>query len=444
MDNIVIKGAKIINEGNIQEKDLYIKKGRIEKIGSVLPAERVREINAEGLFLMPGIIDDQVHFREPGLIHKGDIASESKAAAAGGVTSYMEMPNTKPVASTIELLEEKYGIAHRCSYANYSFYLGATENNIDEIKKLDPNSNAGVKIFMGSSTGDLLVDDDRALEKIFAESPCLIATHCEDEALYRKRLEEYKVKFCDEIPAYCHEYIRSAEGCLLSSTKAANLATRFDSRLHILHISTLDEIALFRNDVPLSDKKITAEVCVHHLYFDSEDYAELGNKIKCNPSIKAPENRKALMKALLEDKLDVVATDHAPHLLVEKIGSYLTAASGLPLVQQSLQIMLGFYHEDIISLENIVRKMCHAPADCFKVKERGYIREGYFADLVLFDPNELTLLQKEDLLYKCGWSPLEEFQLRGWVHSTFVNGYPIYDHGRFTSFKAGQRLEYNR
>ena len=444
MDNIVIKGAKIINEGNIQEKDLYIKKGRIEKIGSVFPAERVREINAEGLFLMPGIIDDQVHFREPGLIHKADIASESKAAAAGGVTSYMEMPNTKPVASTIELLEEKYGIAHRCSYANYSFYLGATENNIDEIKKLDPNSNAGVKIFMGSSTGDLLVDDDRALEKIFAESPCLIATHCEDEALYRKRLEEYKVKFCDEIPAYCHEYIRSAEGCLLSSIKAANLATRFDSRLHILHISTLDEIALFRNDVPLSDKKITAEVCVHHLYFDSEDYAELGNKIKCNPSIKAPENRKALMKALLEDKLDVVATDHAPHLLVEKIGSYLTAASGLPLVQQSLQIMLGFYHEDIISLENIVRKMCHAPADCFKVKERGYIREGYFADLVLFDPNELTLLQKEDLLYKCGWSPLEEFQLRGWVHSTFVNGYPIYDHGRFTSFKAGQRLEYNR
>ncbi len=444
MDNIVIKGAKIINEGKILEQDLYIKQGRIEKIGSLSSPERVREINADGLYLMPGIIDDQVHFREPGFIHKADIASESKAAVAGGVTSFMEMPNTRPVASTIDLLEEKYNIAHRSSYANYSFYLGATEHNLDEIIKLDPARNAGVKIFMGSSTGDLLVDNDEALEKIFDRAPCLIATHCEDELLYKKRLEEYKIKFCDEIPAYCHEYIRSAEGCLLSSSKAVGLAKKFGSRLHILHISTLDEIQLFRNDIPLKDKKITSEVCVHHLYFDSDDYAELGNKIKCNPSIKAPENRKALLKALLEDKLDVLATDHAPHLLVEKIGSYLNAASGLPLVQQSLQIMLGFYHEDLISLENIIRKMCHAPADCFNVKERGYIREGYFADLVLFDPNELTTLQKEDLLYKCGWSPLENFQLRGWVHSTFVNGYPIYDHGRFTSFKAGCRLEYLR
>lgn len=444
MDNIVIRGAKIINEEKIHQLDVYIKHGRIEKIGSISPSERVREINADDLYLMPGIIDDQVHFRDPGLIHKADIGSESKAAVAGGVTSFMEMPNTKPVASTIDLLEEKYNIAHRSSYANYSFYLGATEHNIDEVKRIDPAKNAGVKIFMGSSTGDLLVDDDRALENIFAESPCLIATHCEDEALFRKHLEEYKIKFCDEIPAYCHEYIRSAEGCLMSSTKAVGLATRFGSRLHILHISTLDEISLFRNDIPLKEKKITSEVCVHHLYFDSEDYAELGNKIKCNPSIKAPENRKALMKALLEDKLDVIATDHAPHLLVEKIGSYLNAASGLPLIQQSLQIMLGFYHEDTISLETIVRKMCHAPADCFNVKERGYIREGYFADLVLFDPNELSLLQNESLLYKCGWSPLEDFQLRGWVHSTYVNGYPIYDHGRFTSFKAGSRLEYLR
>lgn len=444
MQNIILRGGKIINEGKITEQDIFIKNQRIEKIGTINGDLKAKEINAEGLYIMPGIIDDQVHFREPGYTYKADIASESRAAVAGGVTSFMEMPNTKPSASTIDLLEKKYLIGANTSFANYSFYLGATENNLEEIQRLDPNRNAGVKIFMGSSTGDLLVDNEKALDIIFSNSPALIATHCEDEALYKQRLEEYKVRFCDNIPAYCHEYIRSAEGCLLSSSKAVHLAKKHGSRLHILHITTSDELSLFRNDIPLKDKTITSEVCVHHLYFDSTDYDELGNKIKCNPSIKAPENRMALMQALLDDRLDIVATDHAPHTLSEKIGNYIQAASGLPLIQQSLQIMLGFYHENLISLDQMVRKMCHAPADCFKVKDRGYIREGYFADLVLFDPNELSVLQKEDILYKCGWSPLEGFQLRGWVHTTFVNGYPIYDHGRFTDFQSGMRLEFDR
>lgn len=443
-DNTLILGAKVINEGSIQETDVLIRKGRIVRIGSERSQEKVTEVNAEGLYLMPGIIDDQVHFREPGYTHKADISSESRAAIAGGVTSFMEMPNTKPVASTLELLENKYEIASKSSFANYTFYLGATENNLDEIKKIDVKNICGVKIFMGSSTGNLLVDNQIALENIFRESPCLIATHCEDEHLFKKRLEEYKVKFCDHIPAYCHEYIRSAEGCLLSSGRAVALAKKHHSRLHVLHITTADELKLFNNDIPLKEKKITSEVCVHHLYFDSEDYEELGNKIKCNPSIKAGKNREALMKGLLDDRLDIIATDHAPHLLSEKLGNYLDAASGLPLIQHSLQIMLGFYHENLISLEEIVRKMCHAPAMGFNIKDRGYIREGYFADLALFDPNELSIVSKENILYKCGWSPLENFQMRGWVHSTYVNGYPIFDRGRFNTFNPGMRLEFER
>jgi dihydroorotase len=439
-----IVGAQLINEGKIRSESIYIKDKRIFHIGTEALEGNWKEVNAEGLHLMPGIIDDQVHFREPGLTHKADIASESKAAIAGGITSFMEMPNTKPAASTHALLEEKYAIASRTSYGNYSFYLGATENNLDEVKKINPSQLAGLKIFMGSSTGDLLVADEHALDSIFKESPVLIATHCEDEPLFKARLEEYKVKFCDEIPAYCHEYIRSAEGCFLSSQKAKTLAEKHNARLHILHITTAEELALFTNQIPLGQKMITAEVCVHHLYFDSEDYAELGNKIKCNPSIKSPSHRQALLQGLLADRLDIIATDHAPHTLTEKTGSYLQAASGLPLVQHALQIMLGFYHEKEISLEKIVEKMCHAPAECFRLKDRGYLREGYFADLVLFDPDELSLVQREDLLYKCQWSPLENFQLRGWVRSTWVNGYPIYDHGRFNPWQPAMRLEFDR
>lgn len=442
--NTLILGAKIINEGNIIESDVYLKNGRIDSIGSHRPEEKHNEVRAEGLYLMPGIIDDQVHFREPGYTQKADIHTESRAAAAGGVTSFMEMPNTKPVATDLLRLEEKYDIARQSSYTNYSFFLGASTDNLDQIQQMDPERICGIKIFMGSSTGDLLVDDDRALENIFRESPTLIATHCEDEAMFRARLQEYKVKFCDHIPASSHEFIRSKEGCLLSSSKAVHLARKFGSRLHILHISTAEELALFPNDLPLLQKKITSEVCVHHLYFDASDYATLENKIKCNPSIKSAYHRKALFEGLLEDRLDIIATDHAPHLLSEKIGGYLQSASGLPLVQHALVIMLDFYHQGKISLEKLVTKMCHAPADCFKIRERGYIREGYHADLVLLDPNEPGLITKENIFYKCGWSPLEGKQFRGRVVSTWVNGFPVYDQSGFGLTGRGQRLLFDR
>ena len=443
-DHTLILGAHIINEGKIVEEDVYLKNGRIHYIGSRRPQERYHEINAEGLYLMPGIIDDQVHFREPGLTYKGDISSESKAAAAGGVTSFMEMPNTQPVTSTQSLLEQKFQIAAQSAYTNHSFFLGATGKNIDEIKAIDVQNVCGVKIFMGSSTGDLLVDDDMALESIFQESPTLIATHCEDEELFKTKLQEYKIKYCNEIPPQCHEYIRSAQGCLLSSTKAIDLALRFKSRLHILHITTAAEVELFDCTALLRDKMITSEVCVHHLHFDSTDYQTLANKIKCNPSIKAPHHRLALIQGMLDDRLDIIATDHAPHILEEKIGAYLQSASGLPLVQHGLQLMLTMYHEGSIRLEKIVEKMCHNPAICFRIRDRGYIREGYFADLVLIDPQERSLVLAENLLYKCGWSPLENAQLRGKVHKTWVNGALIYDLGQFGAPGAGHRLQFDR
>jgi dihydroorotase len=443
-ETILIHEARIINEGKIFESDVLIKNQRIEHIGSERPSGRYTDTDAKGLYLMPGIIDDQVHFREPGYTHKGDIASESRAAVAGGVTSFMEMPNTRPLATSKERLEEKYTIASTNAFANYSFYLGATDHNLDEIKNIAVGDVCGVKIFMGSSTGDLLVKDLKSLERIFEESPTLIATHCEDEDLFQQKLEEYKIKFADQIPARCHEYIRSAEGCLMSSTRAVALARQFNSRLHVLHITTEDELSLFSNAVPLEHKHITSEVCVHHLYFDSNDYESLGNKIKCNPSIKAPQHRKALMQALLDGRLDVIATDHAPHTLEEKIGSYLNAASGLPLIQHSLQVMLSFYHEGMISLEHIINKMCHAPAVCFKIKDRGYIREGFFADLVLFNPNERILVTNEDLLYKCHWSPLEGAQLYGKIDTTWVNGYPVYTQGKVNEAGRGMRLRFAR
>ena len=443
-ETILIHEARIINQGKITESDVLIKNHRIEHIGTERPSGRFSEKVANGLYLMPGIIDDQVHFREPGYTYKGDIASESRAGVAGGVTSFMEMPNTKPLATNKERLEAKYSIASTQAYANYSFYLGATDHNLDEIKNVAVDEVCGVKIFMGSSTGDLLVKDLKSLERIFEESPTLIATHCEDEDLFQKKLEEYKIKFADHIPARCHEYIRSSEGCLMSSSRAVALAKQFNSRLHILHITTEDELSLFSNAIPLEQKRITSEVCVHHLYFDSNDYESLGNKIKCNPSIKAPHHRKALMKALLDDRLDVIATDHAPHSLEEKIGSYLNAASGLPLIQHTLQVMLSFYHDGLISLEQIIFKMCHAPALCFKIKERGYIREGYYADLVLFNPEERILVKNEDLLYKCQWSPLEGAQLFGRIDTTWVNGYPVFNQGQVNEAGRGMRLRFNR
>lgn len=440
----LIHNARLVNEGKIQEQDVLISAGRIEHIGPERKHLAAEEIDAGGMVLMPGIIDDQVHFREPGLTHKADIASESRAGLAGGVTSFMEMPNTVPHATTREVLEKKYGIASEQAFSNYSFYLGATDQNLEEIKRVDPKRVCGIKIFMGSSTGDLLVADDRALEGIFRESRTLIATHCEDETMFRQKQEEYRVKFCDEIPASAHEFIRSAEGCLASSSKAVNLAQQYGSRLHILHISTLDELALFNNDLPLEQKKITAEVCVHHLFFDSAQYASLHNKIKCNPSIKHARHREALRKALRDGRLDVVATDHAPHTLSEKTGSYLQSASGLPLVQHSLQIMLTLHHEGEIPLEEIVTKMCHHPAICFKVKDRGFIREGYHADLVLVNPDERVLVTRENILYKCGWSPLENYQLRGEILATWVNGNLAYNRGVFNPVKTVQRLEFDR
>ncbi len=441
---VLIHQVRIVNEGKIEEKDLLIEGDRITHIGSYRPAFNYEEIDGKGHFLIPGIIDDQVHFRQPGLTYKADIGSESRAGVAGGVTSFMEMPNTIPAATTLDLVEQKFDLAANESFCNYSFYLGASDHNLDEIKKVDPAIYAGVKIFMGSSTGDLFVQDERALERIFQESPTLIATHCEDEMMYRQKLEEYKIKYGDGIPAHCHEYIRSTEGCLTSSTKAVGLARRFGSRLHILHISTEEELVLFSNLIPLDQKKITSEVCVHHLYFDQEDYKELHNKIKCNPSIKASRHRKALWKALMDNRLDIVATDHAPHTLEEKTGGYLQSASGLPLIQHSLQIMLDFYHQGVISLENIVEKMCHSPAICFQVKDRGFIREGYYADLCLLDADDLQLVLKENLYYKCGWSPLENRQFRGKVKATWVNGELIYQEGKFKGPGFGRRLIFDR
>jgi len=441
---LLIHQARIINEGKIEENDLLISGERIEHIGPGRPPYPFDEIDAKGLYLIPGIIDDQVHFRQPGLTYKADIGSESRAGVAGGVTSFMEMPNTIPAATSIELLNQKFELASKESYCNYSFYLGASDHNIEEIKNVDPLKHAGVKIFMGSSTGDLLVQDERALELIFKESPTLIATHCEDEKMYRQKLEEYKVNFCDEIPAHCHEFIRSAEGCLASSTRAVGLASRYGSRLHILHISTEEELALFTNEIPLDQKRITAEVCVHHLYFDSTDYRELSNKIKCNPSIKESRHRKALLSAVKDHRLDIIATDHAPHTLQEKIGGYFQSASGLPLIQHSLQIMLSFYHQGLISLEEIVNKMCHHPAICFQVKERGFIREGYFADLCLVDTEDINLVLKENIYYKCGWSPLENRQFRGRVFATWVNGERVYENGIFKGPGSGHPLLFTR
>ncbi|MCB0667926.1 MAG: dihydroorotase [Saprospiraceae bacterium] len=442
MRSTLIKSATLINEGQMNQQDLLIRSGRIEKIGTNIDVSADREIDATGLWLLPGIIDDQVHFREPGLTYKASIGSESKAAVAGGVTSFMEMPNTKPPALTQSLLEDKYQIAARDSWANYSFFMGASNDNIEEVLKTDPRRVCGVKVFMGSSTGNMLVDDSQVLEGLFREVPMLIATHCEDEATIRFNLEKLKRVYGDKLSAKHHPEIRSAEGCLLSSGLAVKLARKYNTRLHILHISTEDELALFDNQLPLAEKRITAEVCVHHLFFDASDYETLGNQIKCNPAIKASENKLALFDALLEDRLDIIATDHAPHTWEEKNQPYLDAPSGLPLVQHGLNLMLEFYQKGKITPEKIVEKMCHAPAECFRLQERGYLREGYWADLILVDPAETWKVTKENLYYKCGWSPLEGYQFTGSVKQTFVNGDLVYDQQHGFSRGTVRRLEF--
>ena len=448
MQDHVIKNARLINEGKIFASDVLVRKGHIERIDPTIDVNyKVNEVDAEGLYLMPGIIDDQVHFREPGLTHKANIYTEAKAGIAGGVTSFMEMPNTSPPALTKELLEAKYEIGRLTSLANYSFYMGVSNDNFDHVinevreqSQKEKRTIAGLKIFMGSSTGNMLVDNPSVLEQVFAESTLLIATHCEDEDTIKRNSEYYVAKYGDKLDASYHPIIRDEEACYKSSSFASALAKKHNTRLHILHISTAKEIELFDNTKPLKEKRITAEACVHHMWFDADDYARLGNKIKCNPAIKAKGNKEAILAALLDNKIDVIATDHAPHTAEEKAKPYLSAPAGLPLLQHSLNIMLELYHQNKISLEKIIEKMCHAPADCFGVYERGYLREGYHADLVLFDIETQWKVAPDNILYKCGWSPLEGYDFRGKVHHTFVNGNQVYQNGIFDESQKGQRL----
>lgn len=442
MKSTLIKNAAIVNEGHITHADVWIRNGRIERIDSSITAHADEEINAEGLHLFPGVIDDQVHFREPGLTHKGELYTEAKAAVAGGVTSYMEMPNTVPSAVTIEKLEEKYARAAQCSLANYSFYMGTTNHNIEEIKRVNPETICGVKIFMGSSTGDMLVDDPKALEAVFAYSPTIITTHCEDDPMIKLNAARYKEQYGEEMTAEFHPLIRSAEACYKSSSYAVELAKRNHSRLHILHISTAKELELFRNDIPLNEKRITAEACIHHLWFSDADYATKGNMIKWNPAVKTAADRDAIFKAVLDNRIDVIATDHAPHTLEEKSANYLQAPSGGPLVQHSLLAMLDFYHQGKISLERIAEKMSHAVADLFHVQDRGYIREGYKADVVLVNLNDSFTVTPQNILYKCKWSPFEGHTFQSTIHSTFVNGHRIYHNGIFDESQLGERLSF--
>ena len=443
MDQTIIKNCSIVNEGKIIEGDLLIKNNRIEQIGGVIDSSQALEIDGEGKYLIPGIIDDQVHFREPGLTYKADIATESRAALAGGVTSFMEMPNTKPSALTQELLQDKYDIAKQTAFTNYSFFMGASNDNLEEALKTNREHVCGVKIFMGSSTGNMLVDDRGVLEKLFSNLDILIATHCEDEQTIRANHATYVEKYGKGLDASYHPIIRSREGCLLSSSLASELAKKHDARLHILHISTEDELKLFTNEIPLEKKRLTSEACVHHMFFNDSDYATLGNKIKCNPAIKSESDRAAIFQAVLDDRIDIIATDHAPHTFEEKSKHYLEAPSGLPLVQHALNIMLDFYHKGDISLEKIVEKMSHTPAICFQLAERGFIREGYYADLALVDIDKQWTVDKSNILYKCAWSPLENYNIKGAVEKTFVNGMLAYD-GESLLPGYGMRLHFDR
>ncbi|MBC6425778.1 MAG: dihydroorotase [Ekhidna sp.] len=441
----LIKEAQIVNEGEIEVKDLLIKNDLIERIDSgISSASKYQEIDGNGLYLFPGVIDDQVHFREPGLTHKGTIFSESGAAVAGGVTSFMEMPNVNPPTVTQELLEAKYRTGAKNALANYSFYMGSTNDNPDEVLRTDPKNVCGIKIFMGSSTGNMLVDDQGILENIFRNAPMLIATHCEDEGTIQKNTEEYIAKYGDNIPFKLHPLIRSGEACYLSSSKAVELAQRSNTRLHILHISTGRETRLFTNEIPLREKRITAEACIHHLWFSDDDYEEKGAFIKWNPAIKTAKDRTQIWEALLDDRIDVIATDHAPHTLEEKQNLYTQTPSGGPLIQHTLNAMLDFHHQGKISLERIAEKMSHAVADCFEIERRGFIREGYFADLVLVNLDKPWKVEKDNILAKCGWSPFEGHSFRSSVEKTFVSGHLAYSDHRLDTSKMGQRLTFDR
>ncbi len=444
MKKYLIKNATLVNEGEIVNADVLIAEGKIEKIDRHIdPAgQNCTEINAEGLLLIPGAIDDQVHFREPGLTHKGEIYTEAKAAVAGGVTSYMEMPNTVPQAVNLQELEKKYSRAAQCSLANYSFFMGGTNHNLEETLKVDYSKVCGLKIFMGSSTGDMLVDHQEVLEGFFSRTPALIATHCEFDPLVKENQKRFVEEYGKDLPAYFHPLIRSEEACYRSSSMAAALAKKHGTRLHILHISTAKELSLFSNKIPLRDKKITAEACIHHLWFSDEDYKTKGNLIKWNPAVKTMYDRDKIFEAVLNDTIDVIATDHAPHTMEEKNESYLKAPSGGPLVQHSILAMLDFYHAGKISLEKIVQKMSHNVADLFRIENRGYIREGYQADLVLVDLKKPLTVHKNNLLYKCGWSPFEGHTFKSSIAKTFVNGHLVYDDGKFDESVLGHRMTF--
>ena len=446
MSTFLIKNAKIVNEGSIFEGDVLIENNIIRQIAESISAKSSESviIDAEGNFLIPGVIDDLVHFREPGLTHKGDIASESKAAVAGGITSYIEQPNTVPNAVTQELLEEKYQIAAKTSYANYSFMMGGTNDNLKEILKTNPKNVAGLKLFLGSSTGDMLVDSSASLEKIFSNTKLLIAVHSEDETIVKNNLAKYKEIYGDDIPVTKHPEIRSVAACYESTVRVIALAKKTGARLHVFHISTAKELDLFTNKMPLEKKQITAEVCIHHLWFTDADYETKGSLIKWNPAVKSQEDKDALWKALLDDRIDVIATDHAPHTLEEKSNPYTTCPSGGPLVQHALVAMMEAYNKGKISMEKIVEKMCHNPAKIFKIENRGFIKEGYFADLVLVNPHMPWSVKKENIIAKCGWSPFEGVSFKSRVTHTFVNGKLVYANGKVKDIIAGERLTFDR
>ncbi len=444
MASILIKSATIVNEGKLVIADVFVKNGIIEQIGISLDHHADQEINAEGLHLFPGCIDDQVHFREPGLTHKADIFTESRAAIAGGITSFMEMPNTIPNTLTQELLADKYAIAAGSSAANYSFFMGAGNDNLDEVLKTDPNNVCGIKVFMGSSTGNMLVDNEKTLEGIFSQAPILVATHCEDEATIRANTERFKAQYGDNLSPEMHPLIRNAEACYISSSFAVGLAKKYDTRLHILHISTAIETALFDNTLPLNKKRITAEACIHHLWFSDADYEKKGNWIKWNPAIKSSIDREAIFQAVLDDRIDIIATDHAPHTIEEKSQPFSKAPSGGPLVQHALIAMIEFYKRGKISLEKIAEKMSHSPAICFQVDKRGFIREGYWADLVLVNLNKPYVVSRKNILAKCGWSPFEGEVFGSTVISTIVSGNLVYEDGIIKDGIYGKRLAFDR
>jgi len=444
MSRLLIKNANIVNENTVVEGDVLLAEDRISKIGRDITDKEARIIEARGQYLLPGIIDDQVHFREPGLTHKGDIASESRAALAGGITTFMEQPNTNPQTVTIQRLEDKFSRASQTSFANYSFLFGGTNDNLEEIKRLDKFACSGIKLFLGSSTGNMLVDNEEVLERIFRNTEMVISTHCEDEATIRRNLALHKERYGEDIPVALHPVIRSEEACYLSSSKAIALAKSTGARLHVFHLSTGKETDLFQNHIPLKEKKITSEVCIHHLWFSDNDYGDKGTLIKWNPAVKQASDREQLWEALLDDRIDVIATDHAPHTMQEKDNVYTKAPSGGPLVQHALPAMLEKWKEGRISLEKLVQKMCHNPAILFQIEGRGFIREGYFADLVLVDSDSPWKVSSDTILYKCGWSPFEGSTFSSKISHTFVNGHLAYENGIFSPKRNARRLTFDR